>query len=620
MIRYIFFWVSSVFIGIGVIFFTAREWRSLLEEAHSEVITIAQAEPPRASIVYDRHGRKIGQFGGNHYQPLAFARMPLEVWQPFVSAEDKDFWSHKGISLSSIFRAAWANLQQKRWAQGASTITQQLIRHQLLSREKKVSRKLKEMILAIALEKTYSKEEILELYLNRVFFGNGAYGIAAAAQLYFQKNIDQLSWAESSFLAGIIRAPSRYDPFDEEGWQLARQRQRYVLRRLVEDKVLSETEADAYYHATPRLAAATPLLGEFGYAMFAVRQEVERLVQGLDWHEGGFQIETGMDLSLLKTIQYLSKKLVQVQPLPRFDSQMAILAMDANSGDVLGLIGGKDFRQSQFNRAIQMKRPIGSMALPLIYAKALSQGFQLGDSLYSLGKNKQNAQDPTLFDGLANGMLMESTRLGVEIGLGNLRSFFHSLGWHTKREDFDLILGLKNLSPLELASAYAAFANGGFSVKARLVKRVKNRHGQTILQLAPQRQRVLPYETSFVMSKTLQKIQSYSPGTSQVSAAQVGGYAALGPARQNIWQVLFDDKMVLTTWAGSDSGRQALPATQFWDIRQSSRDFYRILVDEAKILDTMMLKEPEGIRYHWVETLTFRGQKVFLPFTASGRW
>ncbi|MFW7378015.1 MAG: transglycosylase domain-containing protein [Oligoflexus sp.] len=620
MKKSVIWWLGPIFICLLALALLLRELSQVLQEAEAEVVSILEIQSPQPSVVYDRHGQKIGQFGSQYHEFISLERIPIHVRQSFISAEDRGFWSHHGVSLISLMRAAWANLLEARWAQGASTITQQLVRLQLLSREKKLSRKIQEMILAIALEKTASKEKILEIYLNRVFFGNGAYGIAAAAQVYFRKPAEALSWSEASFLAGLIRAPSRYDPFDKKGWNLARQRQQYVLRRLVDDEIITAHEAEDIYRQKPKLVAGLPALGEFGYAMFAVRKELERMVQGLDWQEGGYQIETGLDLRLLKTIKQASKRMIQTHPFHSLDSEMAIMAMDANSGDVLGLIGGKNFHSSQFNRAIQMRRPIGSIALPLIYAKALSHGFQLGDRLYSLKTNTHDRNDPTLFDGLAKGLLMESTRLGVEIGLGNLRNYFHQLGWQTDREDFDLILGLEQLSPLELTTAYAAIANGGFHVKARLLKRVRDRHGQTIMAVSPMRQRVLPYQSAYVMGKALQKIQALSNEIVINDSSAIGGYHAVGPARQNFWQILFDDRLVLTSWVGSDSGLQALPAEAFWQPRKSSKDFYRILVDEGRILDTMMLKEPNGIRYHWVDTLTFREQKVFLPFTARSRW
>jgi penicillin-binding protein 1A len=608
-------------LSVGLLFGSLWQIQLVLRNATRQLQDITDLKPPQASLVYGRSGEKIGQFGSTYYQPVSYARLPKRVQQAFISAEDQNYWQHSGICLVSILRAMAVNLKAGGWVQGASTITQQLVRNRLLTSDKTLTRKLREMVLALALEQTMSKSRILELYLNTIFFGNGAFGIAAAAELYFGKSVNELDWGEAAFLAGLIRAPSRYNPFTERGQRLARTRQRYVLSRLVEDQALSLEQAEYFQDKPLALRRRQPALGPYGFAMFAVRAEVERWVQGLDWQQGGLRIETSLEPGVLQALEQASTKIGPVANQLAGDQEVGLVVLDAKTGGILGLRGGLDFTETQFNRVLQMKRPVGPMLLPFLYALALRHGFQLNHSLYAPGTIPQAGVEPTLYDGLINGLSAESARLAAAVGLGTFRSLLTDIGLNPQSGGFDLLMGEQALTPLSLAAAYTSLANGGRYQAPRFVQRVYDRDGRLLLDQSRAAESVLADDVGFIMAKVLQRggaVPSHAAGEDQIQAASA--YKGFDLARQNLWQVWFNPSRVVLAWTGSDSGQSAFTAEDVSKLTDIHKKFSRILVDETSILGTMRLKEPKGIKYHWIQTSTHGKRRVFLPLTTARRW
>lgn len=343
--------------GAGVL--TLRNLKEDLPE------TVSLPEPVAGTVVFDQLNHALFHYKPPHYQWVPYEKIPESVRIAFLQVEDQDFFDHPGVSLKGLLRALWVNLRSARIVQGGSTITQQLARRQYLSRERTLERKLKEMIIALAMEEAFAKEEILEAYLNTVFLGNRSYGIHAAAWNYFGKKLEDLKWAEVAMLAGLPKAPSRFAP--HRHFERAKARQRVVLEQLVEGGVLSDEEARQ--EAERPIALKKPSQSRYhGYFRQLVEQELRRRLGAESLHKGRYQIDSFYDPELERFLSQQLKKLLQG------DLQFAYSALDPRTGALKAISGGRDFNESQFNRALHLNRPVGGSLFPFL----LAFGFQKG--------------------------------------------------------------------------------------------------------------------------------------------------------------------------------------------------------------------------------------------------
>lgn len=372
--------------------------RTLLQDIPS-VENLAQYVPPLVTNVLDVHGKPIGEFFTERRTTVSLTRIPVDLRQALIATEDTDFYDHWGINPQAIIRAMLVNLKSGNVVQGGSTLTQQLAKTIYLSRERTFIRKLKELVLTIEIEKRYSKDEILELYLNQVYFGSGAYGVEAASLLYFDKHAQDLTLAECALLAGLVRSPNRYSPLKNP--DLAKTRRLHVLKRMKTLNLISDQELE--------LAAATPVVTgkssgkakEAPYFLEEVRKSLEPVYGSEMLEQGGLTIQTTLDLDMQKaaekileehcakydltfataTLQEYKKDLLEdtteevklSTTAPKV--QAALIAMDVHTGAIRAMVGGRSFSNSQFNRALQAKRQPGSSFKPFTYATALENNF-----------------------------------------------------------------------------------------------------------------------------------------------------------------------------------------------------------------------------------------------------
>ena len=444
--------------------------------------------PPNVAILA-RDGTLIANRGETGGSTVPIGELPRYAPRAFVAIEDKRFYTHFGIDPVGLARALVRNIRAGRTEQGGSTLTQQLAKNLFLTQERTLSRKVQEALLALWLERTYSKDQILELYLNRVYFGSGAYGIEAASQRYFGKSARALSLGEAAVLAGLVQSPSRLAPNrNPEG---AAERATLVLAKMVEEgyatpenaRLAKTNTAEAKKHARP---------GGGNYV-------ADWIMDILDDHIGAIDTDIVVKTSIDSKLQALAERVAatgfEAKRLKLNVEQMALVAM-APDGAVRALLGGRDYAQSQFNRAVMAKRQPGSSFKPFVYLAALERGLMpetvREDSPVSIkGWRPENYTREyfgavTLKQALAMSLNTVAVKLGVEIGPRQVARTAQRLGIHSAlKANPSLALGTSEVSPLEMATAYAAFANGGVGILPYAILEVRRADGKLVYKRDP---------------------------------------------------------------------------------------------------------------------------------------
>ena len=497
-------------------------------------------------------------------QDVSLADISPHLRRAVIAVEDRRFFGHHGIDLLAISRAAVHNARQLRAVEGASTITQQLARTLFLSNRRTVTRKVQEAMLALMIEAELSKDQILELYLNRVYFGAGLYGAEKISQALFARRARDLTLAEAALVAALIRAPSALSPWSNpEG---AVRRSQLVLSKMREQGAIDAGAERAAVQTALRLQSrpASRVEAE-GYARAFLRQQFEESFGGdnrPDW-----QVHT----TFVRALQTIAERAVSAglrQPA-RSGLQAALVALNPQTGDVLALVGGRDFRSSPFDRATQGRRQAGSAFKPFVYAAALEHGWSpvsvlSGLSQLSVGGPDewvpQNAHDErrdrlTLREALFESNNRAAVALQQQIGSRMVRDQAATLGLRDLPDVPSLALGVGVVSPLELTAAYAVFPNGGFRVVPRAVVRVVDDAGAAVEAPGVDRTRVLSEASAFQMVMMLQDV--LDRGTATAARARgvrfpAGGKTGTTDDFKDAWFVGFSSSIVAGVWVGLD--------------------------------------------------------------------
>jgi len=438
-----------------------------------------------AQVTYvDRSGAVIGLRGGRFAPPVDLAKLPAYVPAAFVSIEDRRFYEHSGFDPVGMARALVANISAGK-SQGASTITQQMARNLYLSADQTIERKATELMYAVQLERTYSKKQILSLYLSRVYFGEGAYGLEAAAQRYYNKPASKLTVREAATLAGILKSPTHYDPADQP--EKSAERTKLVLAAMVESGAISAAERDRALAATPKVWKTAPTAP----AQYFV-----------DWLDGQTRAAVGVikqDLVVETTLDLPAEiaageaaKTVSARFAKQGVSQAAVVSLDG-SGRVRVMVGGVDYAQAPYNRAVDAHRQAGSAWKPFVYLTAMEAGrtpdLQVVDEPVTInGWSPRNFEPEfmgpiTLEQALAHSVNTVAARLADEVGRENVAAVARRLGIvSVVNTDPAMALGTTLVTPLEMAQAYDTFGNGGYRVAAYGIERIRTNGGQVLFQ------------------------------------------------------------------------------------------------------------------------------------------
>jgi penicillin-binding protein 1A len=558
------------------------------------------------TVFYSADGRPWFRMDEQH-QDVALDQIAPDLRNAVLAIEDHRFYYHPGIDPIALARAMAHNARGFRVAEGGSTLTQQLARTLFLSNSRTWARKLKEAVLALMLEQQLSKEQILELYLNRVYLSAGIYGAETMSQKLFGKRARNLTLAEAALVAGLIRSPSALSPWSNLDGAVTRSH--VVLRRMREQGFITEARRREAGRARLRIRAyPAQQNARAGYAKDFLRQQFRDIFGGD--HPPGWQVRT----TFVPALQEAAERAVEngVRRLGVPGLQAALVAVDPRTGDILALVGGRDFAVSQYNRATRSRRQPGSAFKPFVYAVALEQGFSPVSVIEHLGNvtavgddgewTPRNAGARTPDSLTLRAALLESDNRAVvaveqQVGTRPVLRLAKDLGMRNLPDVPSLALGTGLVSPLDLTAAYAAFPNGGFRVKPRALVRVVDAHGETVVGAEVQRERVLSEETAFQMVSMLQDV--VDRGTASGVRASgirfpVGGKTGTTDEFKDAWFVGFSSSVVVGVWVGHDQpetiGRDAYGsrlALPIW------ADFMR---RTTKMLPARPFPVPSGLR------------------------
>ena len=489
-------------------------------------------EPSLATIVYDRNEKVITRLFQENRNWVKLDVVSPWMVKAILAAEDDRFYDHSGIRPVSIFRAVLVDIFHRGARQGGSTITQQLARNLFLTKEKTIVRKAKEAILALRLERIYTKEQLLEMYLNTIYMGHGAYGIDSASKKYFGKAPGKLSITESAVLAGLVAAPETYSPFRNPS--RSKTRKDYVLKRMLDLDWISKSDYDTSVNDVPKLVkreANRSNLSLKDSPHFVSYILFNKLLPNYGTemvYRGGLKVHTTIDLDLQKKAEDLVSKM-------KYEG--ALVALDPNTGEILALVGGRDFDASKFNRATQAFRQPGSAFKPIVYATALENGYRAVDHLLDAPLIFPNGWKPgnyvskydgevTLMDALARSINTVAVRLAQIDGVSRVVEMARRMGISTPHlpEDLSLALGTASVTPLEMCVAYSTFANNGYKVEPYGIKEIKGKSGESIEQNGPKLANAISVTTAVTTRSMLEQVAMWGTG----AKARIDGHQTFG--------------------------------------------------------------------------------------------
>ena len=538
--------------------------------------TLKDYQPYVVTEVYSDDDVLIGEFFIERRIVTPLAQMPKLLVKAFVAAEDARFFEHQGIDYWRVLGAAFRNIEALEVVQGGSTITQQIAKSFFLTPERSFTRKLKEAILAQRIERYLTKNEILYLYLNQIYLGEGAFGVAAAAKTYFGKSVKDLTLGECALIAGLPPAPNNLSPLRHP--KKARERQVYVLNRMVERNLITPVQAIRAGAEEIRLRPRGPKgYLEAPYAVEQVRMYVEEKYGKDLLYKGGLKIHTTLNFRMQQAAQKAVTKGVEEfearegKGKGKGQVQGALLALDPQTGYLLAMVGGRDFAASQFNRATQAKRQAGSAFKPIVYAAALDKGFTpatvIVDEPFSYidvpGKEPWQPQNfdrefwgpITLRKALTFSRNVVTVKIAQSIGVDYLIQYAHNLGIKSKLEpNLSLALGAANVSLLEMTTAFGVFAAQGYRAEPILIARVVDKDGNVLEEVEPSAIEVIPPQTSYLITSLMQSV--IQEGTGQRAKAlgrPAAGKTGTTNDTRDAWFLGFiPHQLVAGAWMGYD--------------------------------------------------------------------
>jgi penicillin-binding protein 1A len=535
-----------------------------------QIESAAAYKPSVTSRIFDRNNRVVGEIYLEKRSVVPYKAIPPHVVNAFLAAEDANFFKHRGVDYVAIARAIVKDVLSGGFAQGASTITQQTVKSLFLTPEKSIARKMKELILAYRIEKKLSKEEILFLYLNQIYLGDGAYGVEAAAQTYFARGVSTLSVAEGALLAGLAQAPTRYSPRGH--LDKAKARQRYVLRRMAEVGFLDKAVAEKAYEARLALAPPSTFRSKAAYFLEYVRNYLQEKYGAEVMYRSEFKIYTTIDGRLQEAAHdAVTQGVRRMEEANRYKGlQGALVCMDPNTGGVLAMVGGVDFAASQFNRALQARRQPGSAFKPIVYGAALDKGktviSTIDDSPIEFSRSETEMWKPKNYDGaflgpiplleaLAQSRNLATVRLLNEIGVDTAIRMARDLGIQSPIErNLSIALGSSGVTPLELVTAYSTFAAGGRRPTPFFIREVQDAKGQVLERTDSRVVPAISPETAFLTIRLMQEVLRTGTGASAKRLSpNLAGKTGTTNENTDAWFIGGSPDLIAGVWVGFDT-------------------------------------------------------------------
>ncbi|MFY4769025.1 transglycosylase domain-containing protein [Aliarcobacter butzleri] len=577
MMKYIF--GLAIVLGLAVAGFLY----DLYDQIKDDVDKVVNYSPKQSTQFFDKEGRLLANtFKDENREYVKYDDIPARVIEGLVAIEDTQFFEHWGINPDAISRAMIKNLKAGGFVEGASTLTQQLIKNLTLTREKKLMRKVKEALLAIRLETILTKEEILERYLNHTYFGHGYYGIKTAAKGYFNKDLYELSLKEIAILVGLPRAPSFYDPTRNLQVSLARANQ--VITRLDTLGWITKEQYEEAINETPTIHNQTLTKN---VAPYAIDYAISQLINDVpDIVYGGYKVYLTIDLdaqemandSIKRAYEEALKRDLEIRknskdpdnnPYTK-ELNAAMITMESSTGKILAMVGGVDYNQSVFNRAFQSKRQAGSAIKPFLYQTALNEGYNPASQLFDISRTYnytvggvQKKWQPknyggnfqgivTLRDSLTQSRNLSTLNLVTDVGVGVVTNDLKTYGFKDIVDNLSITLGSMSVSLVEFSEAYSTFANNGTQVKPYIVEQIVNKDGKSVT-FEPQTKEINKPEQNYLMVSILNDVVNKGTGKrAAVEGIELAGKTGTTNDNIDAWFCGFSPSIQTIVWFGQD--------------------------------------------------------------------
>jgi len=549
---------------------------TVLPRSLPNVAALETFQPMQGTKVYDDNDELITEFHVERRIFVPLAQIPRSLRDAVLATEDRRFYQHWGIDPIGIGRAVWQNYRRGRVVEGGSTITQQLTKVLFLTPDKSLERKFKEAVLALELERRYSKDRILEMYLNQIYFGHGAYGVEAAARTYFGKSVSELTVREAALIAGLPRAPTSYSPFEHA--DAAKRRREVVLRRMVEFGAVKEADAKRLARSDLGLIPPERRRTTGQYFLDYVQQTLEAKYGADMVFKGGLNVYTTLSPPMqlaaeqalrdgLKTLEGRSKT-----SKPGEHPEGAVVTIEPQTGYVRALVGGYDFFRSEFNRAVQAKRQPGSAFKPFVYIAALESGFTAASRVmdepvsYTVGggnvwqpKNydRKFRGSTTLQQAIEESVNVVTVKLQERVGVNRTVQVARRLGVTSPLDvNLSMALGTSDLTLLEMTSAYGVLANQGTWMPPTVIRYVTSQNGQLLEEHVPSGREAISPEMAYVATHMLRGVVERGTGQAVKALGRpVAAKTGTTSDYTDAWFIGFTPKLATGVWVGYDRPR-----------------------------------------------------------------
>ncbi|MEP0923216.1 PBP1A family penicillin-binding protein [Leptolyngbya sp. FACHB-711] len=572
-------------------------------------------------------GSVLQQIGPATRDKVTLSEIPDRLKQAFIASEDRDFYQHDGLDYQAIARAAIANATAGEVVEGGSTITQQLARIVFLGQERSIGRKLREAMLAHKMEDELQKDQILERYLNLVYLGSGAYGVADAAWIYFSKPIEKLTLGEMAMIAGMPPAPSVYSPLVNP--DIAQQRRDIVLQRMVDAEFITLAEKNQAMAAPIAVKPSSPkyINSAAPYFTSYIQQQLPNLVSKEELEAGGLTVESTLNLKWQKEAQATVNRAIENYGPPEGFEQAALVSVDPRNGQIKAMVGGNDFSKSQFNRATQAQRQPGSTFKTFVYSTAIAAGFSPYKS-YMDGKYVVDGYEPrnynkryrgwvSMRDALISSLNIVAVKVLVDVGFDPVVAMAAKMGIQSKLlPAYSLALGSSEVNLLEITSAYGTLANKGNHIEAHGITRVFNRFGKLIYEAKFKPERAIDQDSASIMTWMLEGVvNSGTGGDATLGDRAVAGKTGTSEKRRDLWFIGYIPQLVTGVWMGNDDSSPTYGASSTAAL--TWYNFMSTLTEEIKPEDFPEVPQLDG-RDGTIKAKPVNPRRVVAREAASG--
>ena len=560
----------------GIIFGSMAGFFIALTKDLPQIRNLESFKPSSITRIYSADEVLLAEFFLEKRDPVPIKMIPDNLKKALIVTEDRSFYQHSGIDLKGILRAILRDIKAGKFVEGASTITQQLSKTLFLKPRKTLLRKAKEAFLSFQIERRYTKDEILELYLNQVYFGSGAYGVESAARIYFGKPVSDLDLPECALLAGLPKSPSRYSPLIDK--DLALKRRNIVLKQMKDTKGITQTVFNRAKEAPLNLAKQDKTGVKAPYFIDFIKFFLENTIGSSRLYKGGLTVVTTLDFKLQKAAEFAVEKgllalehRMKQQFIKNPAPQCALVSLDVLSGGILSMVGGRDYLKTPFNRATIARRQPGSAFKPIVYAYAIEQGFSQNKIIldapvaFKTGNRKKEWQpnnfsedykgEMTLRTALALSKNIPAVRLIEMLGPSSVAGFAHTLGIESALyPNLSLALGTSGVKLINLTAAYSVFPNKGKLIEPYGVMEVVDGNGRLVWRVKPNKKAIISRESAAVITDMLRSvIQDGTGKKANIIQRPIAGKTGTTNEYKDALFIGFSPSITTGVWVGQDT-------------------------------------------------------------------